>query len=162
MINVYSPVRMGSLVNQDGQFEIEGLIARGGTNIAIKAAEKQEGEELDGGLEVDLPSLIEFCKNILLETGTLPKWYFIGVIVDTSHSQLITYFSPTKENFFSEIYNYIKEKLAGNLPMADTETVVKQFFENNRDYLFNYRIIPIESLLTGSMGGKAETTDIRF
>ncbi len=162
MVNVHSPVRKGSLVNQDGQFEIRGLIARGNTNIAVKAAGRPMGEELDGGLEVDLPSLIDFCKHILTETGTLPKWFFFGVIVDASHSQLVTYFSPSRENFFSDIYNYIKENLAGNLPMADTETVVKNFFENNPDYLFNYSIIPLDSLLAGSMGGRMESTDIRF
>lgn len=162
MINVYRPVKKGSLVNQEGQFEIEGLIARGGTSIVVKAAGKQKGEELDGGMEVDLPSLIDFCKHIMVETGALPKWFFIGVIVDAAHGQVQTYFSPEKEKFFSDIYNYIKENLARNLPMADTEMVVKTFFENNRDFLFNYRIIPLESLLSGSLGGQAEPTEIRF
>lgn len=162
MINVHSPVSKGSLVNQDGQFEIQGLIARGSKDIAVTAAEKSRGGELTGGIAVDLPSLIDFCKRILVETGTLPKWFFIGVIVDASRSQIMTYFSPNKEGFFSDIYNYIKENLAGNLPMADTEMVVKNFFENNRDYLFNYIVITLDTLLTGSTGGKAEPTDIRF
>jgi hypothetical protein len=162
MINVHSPVRKGSLVNQDGQFEIQGLIARGNENIAIRAAGKQRDDELNGGIEVDLSSLINFCKRILVETGALPKWFFFGVIVDASHSEIHTYFSPSKEKFFSDIYKYIKENLAGNLPMADTESVVKTFFENNRDYLFNYMIIPLESILTGSLGGQSDTTDIRF
>ncbi len=162
MINVHHPVRKGSLVNQDGQFEIQGLVARGSTNIAVKAVGTQGGDELDGGMEVDLPSLIDFCKHILMETGDLPKWFFIGVIIDASHSQLMTYFSPNKESFFSDIYQYIKGNLAGDLPMMDTETVVKNFFESNRDYLFNYQMIPLESFLTGSKGGKVDSTDIRF
>lgn len=162
MINLHSPVKKGSLVNRDGQFDIQGLIARGGTNIALKASGNPWGEELNGGMEVDLPSLIDFCKHLLVETGTLPKWFFIGVIVDAEQSQILTYFSPSKEKFFSDIYNYIKEHLMRDVPMADTETVVKTFFENNRDYLFNYMTIPLESLLGGSLGGQAEPTDIRF
>jgi hypothetical protein len=113
-------------------------------------------------MEVDLPSFIDLCKHVLIETGTLPKWFFFGVIVDAPHSQLLTYFSPSKERFFSDIYKYIKENLAGDMPMADTETVVKLFFERNRDYHFNYLMIPLDSLITGSAGGRADSLDIRF
>ena len=162
MINLHFPVDRGKIVNQDGAFEIDGMIVRGGEYVAVKATGKPHGEELSGGMEMDLPSLSNLCKRILIETGALPKWFFIGVIVDASHSQLMTYFSPSKEQFFSDLYNYIKENLAGNLPMADTESVVKNFFENNRDYLFHYLMIPVDSLFTGSTSGGLEQTDIRF
>jgi hypothetical protein len=162
MIKVSSPVKKGSLVNQDGQFAMNGLIARGNTNIVIKAAGKPRGEELDGGMELDLDSLVEFCKRVMIETDALPKWLFIGVIVDAAQSEILTYFSPNKQKFFSDIYNHIKNHLAPNLPMADTEMVVKTFFEDHHDYLFNYKVIPLETLLTGSDGGKGEKTDIRF
>jgi hypothetical protein len=46
--------------------------------------------------------------------------------------------------------------------MADAETVVKTFFDNNRDFHFNYLMIPLDSLITGSGSGKVEPTDIRF
>lgn len=162
MINLHSPVTRGKIVNQEGEFQIDGMIVRGGEMVAIKATGKPGGEELSGGIEMDLHSLTNLCKHILIETGILPKWFFIGVIVDASRSQLMTYFSPSKEKFFSDIYNYIRENLAENLPMADTESVVKDFFENNRDFLFSYRIVPIDSIVTGSNSGRMEQTDIRF
>lgn len=162
MISLHMPVNRGKIVNQDGQFDINGIIVRGGEYVAVKVTGKPNGEELSGGIEMDLPSLTNFCKRILLEAGTLPKWLFIGVIVDASHSQLTTYFSPSKEKFFSDLYNYIKENLASNVPMADTESVVKNFFDNNRDYLFSYQVIPIDSLITGLTSGRMEQTDIRF
>ncbi len=162
MINVHSPVKRGSIVDEDRQFSISGMIVRGGGNVAILATSEQGGEEISSGMEVDLPSFIDLCKRVLVETGTLPKWFFFGVIVDAPHSQLLTYFSPSKEKFFSDIYYYIKENLAGDLPMAGTETVVKNFFERNRDYHFNYQMIPLDSLITGSAGGRADTLDIRF
>lgn len=162
MISVYSPVKHGFIVNQDGQFDIRELIVRGNTNLAVRAAGQQGREELAGGIDVDLPSFVEFCKRVLVETGAMPKWFFIGVIVDSNHSQLLTYFNPSKEKFFSDIYNFIKENLAGNLPMAETETVVKHFFESNPDYHFSYLMIPLDALLTGSAGGWVEQTDIRI
>ena len=162
MINLHCPVSKGKIVNQDGQFSIGEMVVRGGDQVVVKATSKQDGEELSGGIEMDLLSLINFCKRVLIETGGLPKWFFIGVIVDASQSQIMTYFSPNKEKFFSDIYHYIEENLAGDLPMADTETVVKNFFENNRDYHFDYIIIPLDSLLAGSIGGKVAETDIRF
>lgn len=162
MINLHSPVTRGKIVNQDGQFAISEMIVRGGEHVVVKATGTQDGEELPGGMEMDLPSLIDFCKRVLIETGTLSKWFFIGVVVDANHSQLRTYFSPSKEIFFSDIYNYIKEDLLENLPMADTETVVKNFFENNLDFHFDYIIIPLDTLLSGSIGGKLAHTDIRI
>ncbi len=162
MINVHSPVKQGSMMGQDSPYPISGMIIRGGGNVAILATSEQGGEEISSGMEVDLPSFIDLCKRVLVETGTLPKWFFFGVIVDAPHSQLLTYFSPSKEKFFSDIYNFIKENLAGDLPMAGTETVVKNFFERNRDYHFNYLMIPLDSLITGSAGGKADSLDIRF
>jgi hypothetical protein len=162
MINVHSPVKRGSIANQDSKFDISGMIVRGDANVAIMATSEQSGEEISSGMEIDLPSFIDLCKRILIESGTLPKWFFIGVIVDAPHSQLLTYFSPSKEKFFSDIYHYIKEYLAGDLPMADTETVVKNFFESNRDFHFNYMMIPLDSLITGSGSGRVEPLDIRF
>ena len=162
MINLHCPVNKGKIVNQEGQFTISEMVVRGGENVVVKAISQQSGEELAGGIEMDLLSLTNFCKRVLIETGTLPKWFFVGVIIDASHSQLMTYFSPNKEKFFSDIYNYIKENLVENLPMTDTETVVKTFFENNRDYHFDHIIIPLDSLFTGSIGGRVEQTDIRF
>lgn len=162
MISVHSPVKQGSIVNQGSQNDISGIIVRGGVNVAVMGASAQGGEEIASGLEVDLPSFIDFCKRVLMETGTLPKWFFFGVIVDAPHSQLLTYFSPSKEKFFSDIYNYIKGQLSGDLPMADTETVVKSFFDNNRDFHFNYMMIPLDSLITGSGSGRVEPIDIRF
>jgi hypothetical protein len=162
MVNVHRAIKQGTIVNQENQYDIDGILIRGGENVAILATSKQSGEEISSGLEVDLPSLIDFCKHVLIETGTLPKWFFFGVIVDAPHSQLLTYFSPGKEKFFSDIYKYIKENLADDLLMADTETVVKNFFERNRDYHFNYLMIPLDSLITGSAGNKVDTLDIRF
>ncbi len=149
-------------MEEDREYSISGMIVRGGGNVAILATSEQGGEEISSGVEVDLPSFIDLCKRVLVETGTLPKWFFFGVIVDAPHSQLLTYFSPNKVKFFSDIYNYIKENLPGDLPMAGTETVVKNFFDRNRDYHFNYLMIPLDSLLTGSAGGRVESQDIRF
>ncbi len=162
MINVHSPVKRGSMVSQDSQYDISGMVVRGGANVAVMTTSAQSGEEISSGLEIDLSSFIELCKRVLLESGTLPKWFFFGVIVDATHSQLLTYFSSSKEKFFSDIYQYIQENLARNLPMADTETVVKNFFENNRDFHFNYLMIPLDSLITGSGSGRVEPLDIRF
>ncbi len=161
MINVHSPVKRGTMVSQDSQYNISGMVVRGGANVAVMGMLVQSGEEIPSGMEVDLPSFIDLCKRVLVESGTLPKWFFFGVIVDAPHSQLLTYFSPSKEKFFSDIYKYIQENLAGNLPMADTETVVKNFFENNRDFHFNYLMIPHDSLITGSGSGRVEPLDIR-
>jgi hypothetical protein len=161
MINVHSPVKRGSIVNRDQQYDIRDMVVRGGENVVIMATSKQS-EEISSGIEIDLPSLIDLCKRVLLESGTLPKWFFFGVIVDAPRSQILTYFSPSKENFFSDIYNDIKEHLAGDLPMADTETVVKNFFERNRDFYFNYKMIPHDSLFTGSSGATASPLDIRI
>jgi hypothetical protein len=162
MINVHSPVKQGSMMNLDRQYEINELVVRGSASVEILATIEQNEEELSSGMEVDLPSLIELCKRILVESGTLPKWFYIGVVVDAPRSQLLTYFSPDKDKFFSDIYNYIKEHLADNLPMSDTETVVKIFFERNREYYFNYMVIPLDSLITGSESGRAGSSDIRF
>ncbi len=149
-------------MGEDHPIPISGMIVRGGADVAILATSEPVGEEIPSGMEVDLTSFNDLCKRVLIETGTLPKWFFFGVIVDAPHSQLLTYFSPSKEKFFSDIYNYIKENLAGDLPMAGTETVVKNFFERNRDYHFNYLMIPLDSLLTGSAGGIVDSLDIRF
>ena len=162
MINVHSPVKRGSIVSQDSQYDINGMIVRGGENVSVMVTSTSSGDEISSGMEIDLPSFIDLCKRVLIESGTLPKWFFFGVIVDATHSQILTYFSPSKEKFFSDIYNYIKENLAGNLPMADTETIVKNFFENNRDFHFNYMMIPLDTLITGSGSGRVETLDIRF
>ncbi len=162
MINLHSPVKQGFIVNQDGQFEINGLIIRGSTNVALKALHKQDGEELSGGMELDLPSMIDFCKRVLIETEALPKWFFIGVIIDARHGQLLTYFSPTKEKFFSDIYSFIQENLKRDLPLEDTEMVVKEFFDHNLDYRFSYIVVPLDSLLSGSAGGREDLTDIRL
>lgn len=162
MINVHSLVKRGSIVNQDRQYKIDNMIVRGGENVSFFATVEQTGEELSSGMEVDLPSFIDFCKRVLVESGTLPKWFFFGVIVDAPHSQLLTYFSPSKEKFFSDIYNSIKENLGEDLPMAETETVVKNFFERNRDYHFNYLVIPLDSLLTGSADRRVNPLDIRL
>jgi len=162
MINVHSPVKRGSIVSQDRQYDISGMIVRGGANVAVMATSALSGDEISSGMEIDLPSYIELCKRVLMESGTLPKWFFFGVIVDAPHSQILTYFSPNKEKFFSDIYNYIKENLEGNLPMADTETVVKNFFEINHDFHFNYIMIPLDTLISGSGSGRVEPLDIRF
>ncbi len=162
MINVHSPVKRGSMMGQDNPYPISGMIVRGGADVAILATSEQDGEEISSGMELDLPSFIDLCKRVLVETGTLPKWFFFGVIVDAPHSQLLTYFNPSKEKFFLDIYNSIKENLAGDLPMAGTETVVKNFFEGNRDYHFNYLMIPLDSLITGSASGRVDALDIRF
>ena len=161
MINVHSPVKRGSIVNRDQQYEIRDMVVRGGEKVAILATSKQS-EEISSGIEIDLPSLIDLCKRVLFESGTLPKWFFFGVIVDAPRSQILTYFSPSKEKFFSDIYNDIKEHLAGDLPMADTEMVVKNFFERNRDYYFNYLMIPHDSMFTGSSGATTNPFDIRI
>jgi hypothetical protein len=162
MIDLHSPVKIGFLVNQNGRFPIQEIIVRGSTQVAVNAASQPGGEELPGGMDIDLPSFIDFCKHALLETGTLPRWFYIGVILDADHSQLRTYFSPNKQQFFSDIYNSIKEELAVDLPMADTETVVKEFFEYSMGYRFHYQVIPLETLLSGSKGGKAYQTDVRL
>jgi hypothetical protein len=147
---------------QESQYDISGMIIRGGENVGVLVTSAQSGEEISSGMEIDLASFNELCKRVLIESGTLPKWFFFGVIVDAPHSQLLTYFSPSKEKFFLDVYKYIKEYLVGNLPMADTETVVKNFFENNRDFHFNYMMIPLDSLITGLGSGRVEPLDIRF
>ncbi|HVN56067.1 MAG TPA: hypothetical protein VMT46_17175 [Anaerolineaceae bacterium] len=163
MIYVHSPVKKGFFLNQNGQFPIDELIARGNTSdMEIQARSKESGEELSSGMGMDLSSLIEFCKQILVETGALPKWFLLGVVIDADHSRLLTFFSPSKERFFSDIYNYIKEYLPINLSMADTETVVKEFFDRSQGFRFDYKMIPLDSLLAGSMGGKVEQTDLRL
>lgn len=162
MINVHSPIKRGSIVKQESQYDISGMIVRGGENVGVMVTNAQGGEEISSGMEIDLASFIDFCKRVLIESGTLAKWFYFGVIVDTPHSQLLTYFSPSKEKFFSDIYNYIKGQLSGDLPMADTETVVKNFFDNNRDFHFNYMMIPLDSLITGLGSGRVEPIDIRF
>jgi hypothetical protein len=162
MINVHSPVKRGSIVDQERQQNIHEMIARGAGNVTILATSVQGGDEISSGLEIDLPSFIDFCKSVLVETGTLPKWFFFGVVVDAPRSQLLTYFSPSKEKFFSDIYKSIKENLTSNLPMADKEMIVKNFFEGNRDYHFNYLMIPLDSLIKGSADTGAESLDIRF
>lgn len=84
MINLQCPVNRGKMVNQDGQFAIREMIVRGGETVALKATSKESGEELSGGIELDLLSLT------------------------------------------------------------------------------NYLMIPLDSLLTGSVGGRADSLDIRF
>lgn len=91
MINVHSPVKRGSIVKRDRQYGIRDMVVRGGDNIAISAISKQSEEEISSGIEIDLPSLVDLCKRVLIESGTLPKWFFVGVIVDAPRSQIITY-----------------------------------------------------------------------
>ncbi len=56
MINVHSPVKRGSIVEEDRKYNISGMVVRGGGNVAILAMSEQTGDEISSGMEVDLPS----------------------------------------------------------------------------------------------------------